>query len=300
MDGDMPESSASTRDSQLRRVRHVLLLLVVILSGAAVAAGQKPRVVKPKSSLAPPSTTQAPTATHELTADDLGTFLEGLVPLQIEREDIAGAVVAVVKDGKLLFAHGYGYADAEKKKTVSAEDTLFRPGSVSKLFTWTSIMQLQEQRKLDLDHDVNEYIDFKVPQKFGKPVTIRNLMTHTPGFEEAVKDLFVANPSKPMSLGDYLKTHMPNEIYPPGTIPAYSNYGAAMAGYIVQRLSGEPFDQYVANHIFKPLGMTHATFTQPLPESLKPLMSNGSDAASDGAKSFEFVLPAPAGSLSAS
>ena len=89
----MPESSASTRDSQLRRVRHVLLLLVVILSGAAVAAGQKPRVVKPKSSLAPPSTTQAPTATHELTADDLGTFLEGLVPLQIEREDIAGAEV---------------------------------------------------------------------------------------------------------------------------------------------------------------------------------------------------------------
>src|SRR4029450_784777 len=140
------------------------------------------------------------------------TFLDGIVPLQLERDDIAGATIAVVKDGKLLLAKGYGYADYEKKRPVSAEETLFRPGSVSKLFTWTAVMQLAEQGKLDLDRDVNDYIDFKIPEAFGKPITLKNIMTHTPGFEEQIKDLFVPGGSTP-NLGDYLKTHIPPRIY---------------------------------------------------------------------------------------
>src|SRR5258705_11328931 len=130
--------------------------------------------------------------TSRITAEDLDAFLEGIMPLQLEREDIAGAVISVVKDGEVIFKKGYGYADVKNKKQVSPESTLFRPGSVSKLFTWTAVMQLVEQGKLDLDRDVNEYIDFKIPAKFGKPITLRNLMTHTPGFEDTAKDLFVA------------------------------------------------------------------------------------------------------------
>src|SRR4030095_12333522 len=116
------------------------------------------------------------------------------------------ATISVVKDGKLLVAKGYGFADVEKKKAVSEKETLFRPGSISKLFTWTAVMQLFEQGKLDLDRDVNEYLDFKLPDAFGKPIPLKHIMTHTPGFEEQIKDLFSTAPIKP-NLGQYLKTH---------------------------------------------------------------------------------------------
>jgi CubicO group peptidase (beta-lactamase class C family) len=246
---------------------------------------------------APP---QSAPVLRAMTAADLEAFLDGVVPLQIERADIAGVVVAVVKDGHVLFEKGYGYADVKAKKPVSATDTLFRPGSISKLFIWTSVMQMVEQGKLDLDRDVNGYLDFKIPDAFGQPITMRNIMTHTAGFEEAGKDLFVPGPEDTVPLNVYLSTHIPTRIFPAGTTPAYSNYGAAMAGYIVQRVSGEPLHEYIAAHILKPLDMTHSTFDQPLPAALKPLMSSGYSNAGSPARPFEVVNAWPAGSLSAS
>ena len=242
---------------------------------------------------------ETPANAHDMTAVDVEAFLDGLVPLQIKRSDIAGVTIAVVKDGKLLFAKGYGYADVQKKQPVSPQDTLFRPGSISKLFTWTAVMQLFEQGKLDLDRDVNEYLDFKIPDAFGKPITLKNIMTHTPGFEEQIKDLFTTTPGTP-SLSDYLMTHIPARIYPPGTVPAYSNYATALAGYIVQRVSGRPFEEYVEENIFKPLNMTHSTFRQPLPLNLTSFMSSGYRLGSEPAEPFEIVNPFPAGSLSSS
>ncbi|OLE47020.1 MAG: hypothetical protein AUG46_07870 [Acidobacteria bacterium 13_1_20CM_3_58_11] len=213
---------------------------------------------------------------------------------------MAGAVVAVVKDGKVLFAKGYGFSDVEKRKSVSPAETLFRPGSISKLFTWTSVMQLVEQGKLDLDRDVNDYLDYKIPPAFSKPITLRNVLTHTPGFEETAKELFVADASKMRPLGEYLREHIPGRIFPPGVTPAYSNYATAMAGYIVQRTSGKPFEQYVADNIFIPLGMGHTTFVQPLPPNLSSFMSNGYQQASKEAKPYEFVQAFPAGSVATS
>ena len=246
------------------------------------------------------ATDTTPSGVHELTAADLEAFLDGIVPQQLERENIAGATISVVKDGKLLFARGYGYSDVANKKPVSAEETLFRPGSVSKLFTWTAVMQLYEQGKLDLDRDVNEYLDFKIPATFGKPITLKNILTHTPGFEEQVKDLFTVGSVTP-DLGQYLKTHVPAQIYPPGTVPAYSNYATALAGYIVERVSGRPFNDYIAENIFQPLGMTRSTFVQPLPPELAGGMSNGYRLGSDEETvPFEVVVPFPAGSLSSS
>jgi CubicO group peptidase (beta-lactamase class C family) len=278
------------------------LLLLTLLMPSPVSFGQKPKEnpLAPKAPVAAPTQPEQPAkaAPHELTASDVGAFLDGVMPLQLARENIAGAVISVVKDGKVLFAKGYGYSDVEKKTPVSPETTLFRPGSISKTFTWTALMQQVELGKVDLDHDVNEYIDFKVPATYPKPITVRNVMTHTPGLDETVEELFVADAKQLKPLGDYLKLHLPARIYPPGTIPAYSNYGATLAGYIVQRVSGEPFDQYTDNHIFKPLGMEHSTFRQPLPDSLLPLMSKGYDVASEPAKPFEVVEAAPAGSCS--
>ncbi len=229
--------------------------------------------------------------------DDVHAFLDGFVPMQLEREDIAGAVVLVVKDGAIFFAKGYGYSDVDKKTPVTVDATLFRPGSISKLFTWTAVMQLVEQGKLDLDRDVNDYLDFKIPPKFGKPITLRHLMTHTPGFEEQVKDLINEEGAPIATLRQHLVSHMPQRIFPPGTTPAYSNYGASLAGYIVERVSGRPFNDYVAENIFKPLGMSHSTFVQPLPAELKPLMSAGYRLGSGKPKGFEIIEEAPAGAL---
>lgn len=273
-----------------------------VLSCAAIFA-QVRKATDTKASVAPLNAAASEVSsskTHELTAEDLGPFLDGLMPQQIEHADIAGAVIAVVKDGKLLFAKGYGYADVEKKVAVSPETTLFRPGSISKLFTWTSVMQQVELGKLDLDRDVNDYLDFKIPPAFGKPITLRNIMTHTTGFEETAKDLFVGSAEDLRPTGEYLRVHMPARIFPPGTTPAYSNYATTMAAYIVERVSGQNFNDYVEEHIFKPLNMTHATFRQPLPEALKSSMSNGYILGSGEPKPFEFVQVAPAGSLSAS
>jgi len=197
-------------------------------------------------------------------------------------------------------AKGYGFADVQKKEPVSPETTLFRPGSISKLFTWTAVMQQVEQGKLDLDRDVNDYLDFKIPPAFGKPITLRNIMTHSTGFEETAKDLFVGSAEDLRPIPEYLRVHMPARIFPPGMTPAYSNYATTIAGYIVERVSGQKFDDYVEEHFFKPLNMTHATFRQPLPEALKPFMSKGYALGSGDAKPFEHVQVAPAGSLSAS
>ena len=277
----------------------ITILFAVPAMAQKTAQPQNPLVPAPKKvSEAQPTPAPAPPA--EMTSADVGAFLDGLVPLQLQRNNIAGAVVVVVKDGKVLFAKGYGHADAEKKKPVSDSDTLFRVGSISKLFTWTAVMQLQEEGKLNLDRDINDYLDFKIPEKFGNPITVRDLMTHRPGFEEQIKDLFTTDPKKMIPLGEYLKTHTPGEIFEPGTVPAYSNYGAALAGYIVQRVSGEKFEDYVARHIFQPLGMTHASFVQPLPPDLKPLMSEGYELGSGKAKPFELIPAAPAGALSVS
>ncbi|HTR26118.1 MAG TPA: serine hydrolase domain-containing protein [Terriglobales bacterium] len=274
-----------------------LLVLMMALCAGLWAQAPAPATPPAKGATGTPEPAQKTTA-PEMTAGDVSAFLDGVMPGQLAREDITGAVVLVIKDGKVLFTKGYGYACSDKKTPVLPDGTLFRPGSVSKLFTWTAVMQLVEQGKLDLDRDVNEYLDFKIPPAYGKPITLRNIMTHTSGFEETVKDMWVGSTSDLVPIGDYVKAHVPARIFPPGVTPAYSNYATTVAGYIVQRVSGEDFFDYIDRHILNPLGMQHSTFRQPLPANIKPMMSCGYEAGSEPAKDFELVEPAPAGSSS--
>jgi CubicO group peptidase (beta-lactamase class C family) len=234
----------------------------------------------------------------ELTKADFETFLDALIPSQLRNRNIAGAVVSVVKDGQVLFQKGYGYADLEAKKPVLPDQTLFRPGSISKLFTATAVMQLVEQGKLDLDRDVNDYLDFTIPKTYAEPVTLRQLLTHTAGFEDTLKNLFVAHDSDLKPLRTYLVSEMPARIFPPGKIPSYSNYGFTLAGYIVEHVSGEKFERYIDNHILKPLRMNNSTFDQPLPSRLASQISKGYLSTAKKPRDFEFVQAAPAGSLS--
>jgi CubicO group peptidase (beta-lactamase class C family) len=274
--------------------------LAATLLGCLLAVLAITAHAQPSPPPAGPPAIAAPAAAPALTNGDLATFFGGMVPYMLHRGDIAGGVVAVVKDGQVLFAHGYGYADLKTHTPVSPATTLFRIGSVSKLFTWTAVMQLVEQHKLDLDRDVNAYLDFRIPPRLGKPITLRDLMTHTPGFEDTARDLLPATPAG-TNLERYLKAHLPARIFPPGQVAAYSNYGAGLAGYIVQRVSGEPFDEYIQRHILAPLDMHDSTFAQPLPANLAPLLAKGYASASDGqAKPFELANPAPAGAMTSS
>src|SRR5438094_3740445 len=281
--------------------RYAITAIIIALIAGAHAQGPAP---SPLISLPSPPPAKVPTVAAQpspaplFTGQDFETFLDALIPSQLQNRDIVGAVVSVVKDGQVLFAKGYGYADFAAKKPVLADQTLFRPGSISKLFTATAVMQLVEQGKLDLDRDVNEYLDFAIPKTYPEPVTLRRLLTHTGGFEETLKNLFVAHESDMKALRTYLVNEMPQRIFPPGKIPSYSNYGFSVAGYIVERVSGEKFERYIDNHILKPLRMTNSTFDQPLPPQLAPQMSRAYLNASKKPRDFEFVEPAPAGALS--
>jgi CubicO group peptidase (beta-lactamase class C family) len=234
-----------------------------------------------------------------LTKSDVDAWLDGYIPYALRQGDIAGAVVVVVKDGRVLTQRGFGYADIEGREPMDPERTLLRVGSISKLFTWTALMQLVERGQVALDVDVNTYLDFEIPPLDGQPITVRNLMTHTPGFEEQLKNAVSYDPATAPEFETLLKQWIPKRIYAPGTTPAYSNYATALAGYIVERVSGTALEDYMDARILRPLGMTSSTFRQPLPSELQPRMAKGYAAAAGPARPFEIVGLAPAGALSA-
>jgi CubicO group peptidase (beta-lactamase class C family) len=233
---------------------------------------------------------------------ELQGFLDDLVGRQLTENHIPGATIAVVQDGQLLFAKGYGYANLERRTLVVADQTLFRVGSVSKLFTWTAVLQLVEQGKLDLEADVNTYLtEFQIPATYPRPITLAHLLTHTAGFEDRQIGSTVASADKLVPLGSYLADAMPARVFAPGTVTAYSNYGNTLAGYIVERVAGQPFAQYIEQHIFAPLDMRHSTFAQQLrPDQAAQLaVSYDEYNHSFHALPFEYFQIAPAGGLSA-
>src|SRR5262249_10817902 len=146
---------------------------------------------------------------------------------------------------------------------------------ISKLFTTIAVMQLVQSGRLELDRDVNQYLEFSIPPAFGRPVTMRDLLRHTAGFDETIRGLVFFDSTRIEPLADYVRSNLPARVSPPGAIPAYSNYGMSLAGYLVQRITGKGFEDYVADRIFAPLGMVRATFRQPVPDSLRPFLSMG-------------------------
>ena len=281
------------------------LLVVSSLSAAFALEAQVPQLPMqgPKQVTTspiplPPSNPNAPA---QLTAADVTAFLDGFLPLQLQRDDVAGATISITQNGQTLIQKGYGYADWKKKTPVDPVTTTFRPGSISKTFTYVALMQMVEQGKLDLDADISKYIDFTInPGGAGignAPITLRNLCTHTGGFEEELHDFGSDKSGKlPIGLGDFLKRNQPHRFAAPGKALAYSNYGIALVGYIVQRASGEPFAEYIQRHIFTPLGMTHSTFVQPLPAGMIATKGYGTTGKPD--TGFEGVTESPAGGLS--
>jgi CubicO group peptidase (beta-lactamase class C family) len=237
-------------------------------------------------------------------AASLEAFIDGVVKPLMATNNSPSGTVAIARNGDVIFAKGYGFEDVDKQIPVVADQTLFRPGSTSKLFTWVSVMQLVEKGKLDLDTDVNTYLkSFQIRDTFKQPITLRRIMTHTAGFEDGgLGYLIIEDPNKAIALREAMKRYQPERVNPPGTHTAYSNYATALAGLIVENVSGEPFVDYVRNHILTPLRMEHSSFVEPLPGSLAEHMAK-SYAVKNGRyveKPFEIVANfAPAGALSA-
>lgn len=232
---------------------------------------------------------------------ELGSFLDGVMAAHIKDNNIGSLTLSVVKDGKIFFKKGYGYVDYEKRLPVNADTTLFRPGSISKLFTWTALMQLVDQGKVKLGDDVNKYLkDFKIKNPYPRPITIADLLTHTAGFDDSGVSTFFKKYRDLYPIKDYLKQHQPPVIMQPGKFSSYSNYGTTLAGYIVEEVSGLPYNEYVRQRIFVPLGMNSSTFDQKQTPFLIKNSASG-NLYKEGKfekQDFAYVEVGPAGALS--
>ncbi len=244
-------------------------------------------------------------------ADDLNdpkvveAFVDGVVkPLMAEGHSPSGVFI-LMKDGEVILQKGYGWQNVEERIPVDPARTLFRPGSISKLFTWVSVMQLVEQDRLDLDADINNYLKtFQIKDTFpGQPITLRHCMTHTPGFEDGFLGyLIIEDPENIISLADAMKKYQPERVNPPGVKGAYSNYCTSLSGLVVANVSGVSFNDYVETHIFDVLGMDNSSFDEPLPVRLEQNMAVAYkyEAGKYVARPYELITNfTPAGALAA-
>ena len=259
------------------------------LSGET-AGPSEPAVVEPAPG------PQAPPASFE-------PYLDGVMSALFENYDLAGAVFSLVYDGHPSFSKGYGYADLESRTPADPAVHLFRPGSASKLFTWTGVMQLYEQGKVRLDAPIAEYVDqFPMPGGYGD-ITLEHALTHTPGLEDGgLGYLFAASPDDLVPLAESLARYAPTQQWPPGTVAAYSNWTTALAGLVLANVSGMTFEEYVLRNVFEPLGMRNSSFEEPLPPPLDANMATGYFDAGKGLEvlGYEYIKNfGPAGALAA-
>lgn len=232
---------------------------------------------------------------------ELEAYFDGMINTYLQQNHIAGATLGIIKDGQPLLVKGYGFSDVQTREPVAPDSTLFRIASISKTFVWTAVMQLVEEGKLDLNTDVNAYLQgVRIAEAYGQPVTLKNLMTHTAGFEEYFIGFLSLDSSKMKPLKQVVADKMPARVFPPGKFATYSNRGTGIAALVVEQVSGVPFEDYVKQNILQPLGMTSTTFRQPLPDTLESRLSGAYEFGGGEfvEKPFEFVPLGPVGGAS--
>ncbi|HVG23965.1 MAG TPA: serine hydrolase [Thermoanaerobaculia bacterium] len=187
------------------------------------------------------------------------TFVDGVMAGEMEAAHVPGAVVVVVRNGTVFFSKGYGYADLEARTPVLPERTIFRIGSITKVFTALAVMQLADRGKLELSDDVNRHLrTWKVPATYAQPITIANLLTHSSGLDEISPGRKTGDPKNLIPLGEFLSTRIVRRRAP-GTMISYSTYNMALAGHVVESITGTHLRDYFAANIFTPLAMTRTT-----------------------------------------
>ncbi|WP_065959861.1 serine hydrolase domain-containing protein [Streptomyces sparsogenes] len=249
----------SARRSATAAVSLLLAVLMTVL-GTAASASAAPGTPRPRN---------------------LTALIDSIVERQLEDYRIPGAAVVVVSGGRQVLAKGYGVADIDRGTRVDARRTGFFMGSDAKVFTAMAVLQQVERGKLDLRADVNRYLTrhkaaFTIKDTYpGRPVTVRDLLTHTAGFDNSIIGRATAHPEDAERLGESLAEHQPKRVRPPGKVSSYDNYGVALAGYLVELVSGEPFAGYLHRHVLRPLGMTRTSFAQPHPAAIATERAGG-------------------------
>jgi CubicO group peptidase (beta-lactamase class C family) len=263
-----------------RTLRTLLSISVAIILVISVTEAQSSQSAKPR---AEPG--------HLADAREFESWVNTFLAKHIDSSQMPSLALVIVKDGGIFFQKGYGEAHERGNAIVSADQTLFRAASVSKLVTATAVMQLVEQGKINLDTDINTYLTrFQLENNYSVPVTAHHLLTHTSGIEDRLFGNTVPSADRLVSLGDYFAAHVPRRIRPPGEQIAYSNTGIALAGHLVEAVSGLSFEEYIERNIFQPLGMTRSSFLQPYPAHL------AADVVPSGADSGAMLL-SPSGSM---
>ncbi len=244
----------------------------LLIAGSVAVLMLTPAAVTPV--MAQPAITE--TAFDEEALATLPAFIDGVMAQQIASREVSSAIVTVVHRGEVIHNRAYGFVDVENRIPAEGETTLYRPGSISKMFTWVALMQLIEQGRVSLDDGVNDHIDFEIPAFEGQPVTVLDLFRHTPGMSD-VGGFTTTDEADLIDHAQWTRENMPARVQPPGVEVAYSNWGTSLAGYIVEQVTGEDFASYTERHIFAPLGMTSSTFREPLPSDLLERIALGHD-----------------------
>ncbi len=272
------------------RLAYLLMLLIGGLGHGWPLSGQMADT--------PPAARSAPAAPRLASSDqELARFFDQYMRSKMRQLEIPGGAMVVVRGGRTILSRGYGVVDLKSGRPIDVDDSLFRAASISKIIPWMLVMQLVEEGRLDLDRDVNAYLDFRIPDAFGKPITMRHLMTHSAGFAERFHGAFDSDLTTP--LGVKLSRNIPERAYAPGTTMAYSNYGAALAGHVVERLRGRPWKALVEDRFFEPIGMRRSTIAQPVPPALQASLVATYEPWSNEPAAFRSTPLVPMGALSA-
>jgi CubicO group peptidase (beta-lactamase class C family) len=269
-------------------------------SALALFAAAQAGCVQP----APPSlqSAQIPAAQASRLIDsaELARFVDTLIAGQMVKEHIPGAVFVLVQNGEVLYQRGYGLANIARRQPVDPDKTIWRIGSISKVFTATAVVQLADRGRFALGDDVNRYLTgLKVPPTFPEPVTFEHLLTHTAGFDEIRPGTRAETEAGLLPLGVFL-TNKLVRLRPPGRTISYSTYGITLGGHLVEQVSGMDFESYLARNVWRPLGMTRSNIR--VPDSLKPDLAQGYEyeGGANRLANWEWYHTTPASSINAS
>jgi len=217
---------------------------------------------------------------NSITPEEVEVFLDNFASVRMKELEVPGLAFVMVKDGEIFFSKGYGYADVENHAPFDPEQTIVRAGSNVKTVTALALVQLAEQGKIDLDADINRYLThFQIPDTFDKPITARQLLHYTAGLDNRFIGIRVAGADEILPLSEYFAQRLPDRVRPPGQIRAYNDHEIALAGLLVEEVSGIPYDQYVQDYIFKPLGMDSSSIYLPESDVKRVALGYGSNRA---------------------
>lgn len=205
--------------------------------------------------------------------------LDTMVQNIVDEGKSKGAVLSIVKDGEIELCKGYGFADEYLGHSADGEKTAFRIGSVSKTFVAVAAQILSQRELLNMNSDISIYLESDFP-KLSYPVTMHQLLTHTAGFEDMVTGIAVYNVSDTEKLSESVTKYMPAQVYKPGEVISYSNYGIALAAYVIECVTNQDFAEFCDEEIFKPLDMNRTTFKHmhDIVYVSKPYLPNGNEA----------------------